>query len=65
MIVTSKWLNDHIDISYSNKELCDKLTSLGLECYSKGISPSFEGVIVGKVNTVKKIKLIYASTKKT
>ena len=36
-------------ISLLNNELVEKLTDLGLECSLSNIGPSFDGVVVGKV----------------
>ena len=56
MIISPRWLKEHIDFEYSYEKLSDKLTSLGLECNLNSFSPSFCNVIVGKVKSIKKIE---------
>ena len=56
MIVSIDWLKDHIDFNLSLEDLERELTALGLECSIKKDSPSFNGVTIGKVLSVKKVK---------
>lgn len=56
MIVSIDWLKDHIDFNSSLKDLERELTALGLECSIKTNNPSFSGIIIGQVLSVKKVK---------
>ena len=56
MRVSIDWLKGILDYKSSPLELENGLTSLGLECVYKEEGPSFSGIIVGKVISVKKIE---------
>ena len=56
MIVSIDWLKDYINFKSSLEELEKELTALGLECSIKKQSPSFNGVIVGKIVSIKKVE---------
>ena len=54
MKVSLKWLKELIDTNLPSNELVSKLTDLGLECSSSIVGSSFSGVIIGKIESVKK-----------
>ena len=54
MKVSLKWLKELINTNLNSDNLVEKLTDLGLECSSSIIGPSFNGVVIGKIESVKK-----------
>ena len=55
MKVTYNWLKDYIQFDETPQELADKLTEVGFEVEELfPLYPSFNGVVVGKVEEVKK-----------
>ena len=54
MKVSLKWLKELIDTKLSDSKLIEKLTDLGLECSLSKIGPSFNKIVVGKVEKVEK-----------
>tara|TARA_A100001011_G_C14312427_1_gene846262 strand:- start:1622 stop:4021 length:2400 start_codon:yes stop_codon:yes gene_type:complete len=54
MIISLKWLKELINTNLDTDVLVSKLTDLGLECSFSDIGVSFGGVIIGKVNSIKK-----------
>ena len=54
MIVSLKWLKELIKTNISKDDLVKELTNLGLECSDSSTGPSFNGVIVGRVESVEK-----------
>jgi len=54
MLVSLKWLKDYIDIAMKPETLAERLTMSGLEVDSiKEISPTFNGVVVAKIISLK------------
>ncbi len=54
MLVSLKWLKDYVDIKITAEELAEKLTMAGLEVDEiKTIRPSFGGIVVAKILSVK------------
>ena len=54
MLVSLKWLKDYVNINVTAEELAEKLTMAGLEVDGiKTIRPSFSGVVVAKIISVK------------
>ncbi len=54
MLVSLKWLKDYVAINVTAEELAEKLTMAGLEVDEiKIISPSFSGVVVAKIISIK------------
>ncbi|MBS9778376.1 MAG: phenylalanine--tRNA ligase subunit beta [Gammaproteobacteria bacterium] len=50
MLVSKNWLSDFVKIDADTKDICEKLTALGLEVEGlEQAAPEFTGVVVGKV----------------
>ena len=54
MIVSIEWLNDFVEIKESPNELCDLLSNIGLEAETTQFTNKLPGVIVSKIESVKK-----------
>ncbi|MCF7797524.1 MAG: phenylalanine--tRNA ligase subunit beta [Lentisphaeria bacterium] len=50
MIISYQWLRDYVEFTLSPEELCEKLTSLGLEAYvSSQYEPFLNEIIIGEL----------------
>ena len=54
MIVSLKWLKELIKTNISKDDLVKELTNLGLECSDSSTGPSFNGVVIGRIESVEK-----------
>ena len=54
MIISLNWLKEVVETKLSKDDLVKKLTDLGLECSDSIVAPSFKGVVVGRVFSVRK-----------